>query len=85
LAALYFAKGYIAINGASLTISEVNKTEGWFEVCLIPETRRATVFEDKQADSPLNIEIDRTTQVIVDTVERIIAEKLASDLLPQPH
>ena len=35
-----FAKGYIAINGASLTISEVNKTEGWFDVWLIPETRR---------------------------------------------
>ncbi|WP_410210076.1 riboflavin synthase subunit alpha [Aquirhabdus sp.] len=80
-----FAKGYIAINGASLTISEVNKTEGWFEVCLIPETRRATVFEDKRADSALNIEIDRTTQVIVDTVERIMAEKLTSNLLPQTH
>ncbi len=75
-----FAKGYIAINGASLTLSEVNKVDGWFEVSLIPETRRATVFEDKVAGSPLNIEIDRTTQVIVDTVERIMAEKLASDL-----
>ena len=30
-----FAKGYIAINGASLTVSEVNRAEGWFEVWLI--------------------------------------------------
>ena len=30
-----FAKGYIAINGASLTVSEVNRAEGWFEVWLL--------------------------------------------------
>ncbi len=27
-----FAKGYIAINGASLTVAEVSRQEGWFEV-----------------------------------------------------
>ena len=58
-----FAKGYIAINGASLTVSDVNKTQGWFEVWLIPETRRMTVFEHKAEGSQLNIEIERATQV----------------------
>ena len=43
-----FQKGYIAINGASLTVSEVDRSAGWFEVWLIPETRRMTVFEQKQ-------------------------------------
>ena len=62
-----FAKGYIAINGASLTVSEVNRAEGWFEVWLIPETRRMTVFEDKQVGDHVNIEIERSTQVVVDT------------------
>jgi riboflavin synthase len=42
-----FAKGYIAINGASLTIAEVNRDEAWFEVWLIPETLRMTVFAEK--------------------------------------
>ena len=56
-----FAKGYIAINGASLTVSEVNRAEGWFEVWLIPETRRMTVFEDKQVGDAVNIEIERGT------------------------
>lgn len=76
-----FAKGYIAINGTSLTISDVNKTEGWFEVWLIPETRRMTTFEDKQIGSAVNIEIERGTQVVVDTVRATLEEKLGT-LLP---
>lgn len=76
-----FPKGYIAINGTSLTISEVNKKENWFEVWLIPETRRMTTFELKQAGSSLNIEIERATQVMVDTVRDALDEKLGR-LLP---
>lgn len=71
-----FAKGYIAINGASLTVSEVNRAEGWFEVWLIPETRRMTVFEDKQVGDSVNIEIERSTQVVVDTVRETVQESL---------
>ncbi|MCY1553181.1 riboflavin synthase, alpha subunit [compost metagenome] len=71
-----FAKGYIAINGASLTVSEVNRTEGWFEVWLIPETRRMTVFEGKKVGDRLNIEIERGTQVVVDTVRESVNESL---------
>jgi riboflavin synthase len=71
-----FAKGYIAINGASLTIADVDKTAGWFEVWLIPETRRMTTFEHKAAGAALNIEIERSTQVMVDTVRAAVEEKL---------
>jgi len=71
-----FAKGYIAINGASLTVSEVNRAEGWFEVWLIPETRRMTVFEDRRPGDLVNIEIERGTQVMVDTVREAVQESL---------
>ena len=71
-----FAKGYIAINGASLTVAEVNRQEGWFEVWLIPETRRMTVFESKKVGDGLNIEIERSTQVVVDTVREAVDESL---------
>lgn len=71
-----FAKGYIAVNGASLTVSEVDRAEGWFEVWLIPETRRVTVFEGKDAGDRLNIEIERSTQVVVDTVREAVDESL---------
>lgn len=71
-----FPKGYIAINGASLTIAEVNRQEGWFDVWLIPETRRMTTFEGKQQGDLLNIEIERGTQVVVDTVRTTLEENL---------
>ena len=71
-----FAKGYIAIHGASLTVAEVDRRAGWFEVWLIPETRRATVFEGKRAGDALNIEIERSTQIVVDTVREAVHDSL---------
>ncbi len=76
-----FAKGYIAVNGASLTVAEANRREGWFEVWLIPETLRMTTFGDKREGDPLNIEIERATQVVVDTVRDALDERLGA-LLP---
>jgi riboflavin synthase len=76
-----FAKGYVAINGASLTVAEAQRDRngaGWFEVWLIPETLRATTFADQSVGSPLNIEIERQTQVFVDTVRDAIHERLGA-------
>jgi riboflavin synthase len=78
-----FAKGYIAINGASLTVAEAHREPGgagWFEVWLIPETLRMTTFGDKEVGSGLNIEIERQTQVIVDTVTAVVEERLGAML-----
>ncbi|CAD5372469.1 Riboflavin synthase [Rubrivivax sp. A210] len=74
-----FAKGYIAVNGASLTVAEAAREPGgggWFEVWLIPETLRATTFGSKAEGAALNIEIERSTQVFVDTVRDAIDERL---------
>ena len=79
-----FAKGYIAVNGASLTVAEAEREPGGagcFEVWLIPETLRMTTFSDKLAGDALNIEIERATQVMVDTVRDAVAERLGP-LLP---
>jgi len=79
-----FAKGYIAVNGASLTVAEAERGRdgsGWFEVWLIPETLRMTTFGDKTEGDALNIEIERSTQVFVDTVRSAIDERLGP-LLP---
>ena len=79
-----FAKGYIAVNGASLTVAEAQRETGgagWFEVWLIPETLRMTTFADKLEGAAVNIEIERSTQVFVDTVRDAINERLGP-LLP---
>jgi riboflavin synthase len=71
-----FAKGYIAVNGASLTIAEADRGAGWFEVWLIPETLRLTTFGAKRVGDALNLEVDRGTVVIVDTVRELLDERL---------
>jgi riboflavin synthase len=76
-----FAKGYIAVNGASLTVAEAQRERdgsGWFEVWLIPETLRMTSFGAKAEGARLNIEIERQTQVFVDTVRAAIEERLGA-------
>ncbi|WP_047249245.1 riboflavin synthase subunit alpha [Chromobacterium subtsugae] len=73
-----FAKGYAALDGVSLTIADIDKREGWFEVWLIPETRQATTLGDKQAGDRINLEIERQTQVLVDTMREALEDKFAA-------
>ena len=54
-----FLKGYVAINGASLTVAK--KEEGSFSVYLIPETLEATNLSEITEESFLNIEVDQST------------------------
>ncbi|PSU27260.1 riboflavin synthase [Photobacterium phosphoreum] len=68
-----FAKGYIGIDGISLTIGEVK--DGCFNVNLIPETLQRTNLKYRTTNDVINIEIDPQTQAIVDTVERVMANK----------
>jgi len=77
LSSYIFPKGYIAINGVSLTVSACDKSRGWFEVWLIPETRRRTNLDLKIIGDLLNIELERGTQVLVDTVRDAIERSLA--------
>ena len=65
-------KGFIAINGCSLTV--VKEQEGnTFQVYFIPETLRATTFAHKQIGDEVNIEIDNQTKLIVNTVKRYLS------------
>ena len=70
-----FNKGFVGLHGCSLTIADINKDERWFRVSYIPETLKTTTHGLKAVGDRLNIEIDRQTQVIVDTVERVMAER----------
>ncbi len=67
-----FTKGYIGIDGISLTIGEVSGNE--FEVNLIPETLARTNIGSRKPGDRINIEADPQTQAIVDTVERVLAK-----------
>ena len=69
-------KGFIGIDGISLTVGEVTKTK--FCVHLIPETLARTTLGRKRLGDRVNIEIDPHTQAIVETVERVLAQREAA-------
>ena len=61
-------KGYIAIDGISLTIGPVSNNS--FELHIIPETLRVTTIGQKDVGEFVNLEIDSQTQSIVQTIMR---------------
>ena len=66
-------KGYVGIDGISLTIGDVR--DDGFDLHLIPETLRLTTIGEKVVGDAVNLEIDSTTMMIVETVERMIKEE----------
>ena len=68
-----FEKGYIGINGCSITLGEI--TEGRFIVHLIPETLRATNLDNLVYGDQVNLEFDQNTITIVETTERILRDQ----------
>ncbi|MDG2962543.1 riboflavin synthase subunit alpha [Exercitatus varius] len=68
-------KGFIAVDGISLTVGEVKDNR--FSVNLIPETVQRTLIAKREVGDLVNIEIDPQTQAIVDTVERYLTNRSA--------
>ncbi|WP_067866981.1 riboflavin synthase [Neptuniibacter marinus] len=68
-----FPKGFVALNGCSLTIGEV--LEDQFNVFLIPETLSITTFGNLEKGDKVNMEIDAHTQAVVDTVEQYLGNR----------
>ncbi|WP_448249890.1 riboflavin synthase subunit alpha [Thalassotalea agariperforans] len=63
------AKGFITINGTSLTVGAISGDT--FNVHLIPETLKITNLGQLSLGDKLNIELDQQTVTIVDTIERM--------------
>ncbi|MDO4693003.1 MAG: riboflavin synthase subunit alpha [Eikenella sp.] len=75
LAPYVLSKGFIGLDGCSLTIGEVGVEE--FNVYLIPETLSRTLFGRRQPGDKINVEVDAHTQAVVDTVARVLAAREA--------
>jgi riboflavin synthase len=78
LAPLVARKGSIAVDGVSLTVSDVGID--WFEVSLIPETLSATTLGTKNIGDAVNIETD----IIARHVERMLQFTAAPHATPAP-
>lgn len=51
-------KGFIALDGTSLTITQVNDEEGWWEIMLIEYTQERVVLAQKGVGETVNVEVD---------------------------
>ena len=67
-------KGWVALDGASLTISGVDRGAHRIAVSLIPETLERTTLGRASVGDSVNIEIDAHTQAIVHTVQDLLAD-----------
>ena len=82
LAPLVVGKGSIAIDGVSLTVSNISPAADvnqWFEVSLIPETLAATTLGERAVGDRVNIETD----ILARHVERMLALAAASSSTSQ--
>ena len=67
----FFLKGFIGLNGCSLTVNRVDRESSEISIDLIPETLRLTTWKDAKVGDEVNYEIDQTTRTLVDTLENI--------------
>lgn len=67
----FFLKGFIGLNGCSLTLNRVDRLNQEISVDLIPETLRLTTWGTVQVGDEINYEIDQMTRTLVDTLENI--------------
>ncbi|MBS0623060.1 MAG: riboflavin synthase subunit alpha [Verrucomicrobia bacterium] len=66
-----FYKGFVALNGVSLTIASLQKD--CFGIALIPETLKRTTFGQKQVGDSINLEWDMMSYAAAETARRIIS------------
>ncbi len=67
-------KGYIAVDGISLTVGKTSG-QGEFDIHIIPETLRLTTLGSKGVGDQVNIEIDAMTQAVVETTKRLMENR----------
>ncbi|MGH2482736.1 MAG: riboflavin synthase, partial [Ktedonobacteraceae bacterium] len=75
LAPFIIAKGFIALNGVSLTVVERHTDR--FSVALIPYTREHTNLGQLQAGTLLNLETDSMGRYVVHMVEHIVQQQIS--------
>jgi len=62
LRAMVATKGFVAVDGVSLTVAQSG--DGWFEIALIPETLGRTTLGERPAGTRVNVEADPVARYI---------------------
>ena len=74
-------KGYVTLDGASLTVTRIEDAKGddggWWEVMLIAYTQERVVMGSKEAGQDVNVEVDMVGKY----VERCVGAYFAGDTI----
>lgn len=62
-------KGYVTLDGASLTVTRVDDEEAWWEVMLISYTQEKVVTASKKPGEEVNVEVDQIGKYVEKAVE----------------
>lgn len=77
-------KGYVTLDGASLTITKVSEEAeqdgGWWEVMLIAYTQEKVVMAKKGAGDEVNVEVDMVAKYVEKSVRGYFEEKGGGDV-----
>ena len=61
-------KGYVALDGASLTVTAVDPKDAWFEVMLVAYTQERIALAAKQVGGKVNVEVDMVGKYVENCV-----------------
>lgn len=75
-------KGFIAIDGTSLTVTKVDDTEGWWEVMLIAYTQEKVVVAQKKKGETVNIEVDMMAKYAEKSMAAMLGAEGGSASIP---
>lgn len=67
-------KGYIALDGTSLTVCEVNREEGWFNLMLISHTQKCIVLPTRPVGGLVNLEVDVHAKYVEAATQQLRSE-----------
>jgi riboflavin synthase len=70
-------KGSVALDGVSLTISEL--TESWLEVCIIPHTWSHTTLGDMVVGAPINVEGEMLGKYVARQLRGMMGQSAVSE------
>ncbi|KAG2735961.1 hypothetical protein G9P44_000051 [Scheffersomyces stipitis] len=72
-------KGFIAVDGTSLTITHVDYDKAEFSIMMVSYTQSKVVMPLKQIDESVNIEVDLTGKLIEKQIEINLANQISND------
>lgn len=74
-------KGYVTLDGASLTVTQVQDgPEGWWEVMLIAYTQERVVTAGKKKGELVNVEVDMIGKYVEKSVQGYLEGKTGGDM-----